>query len=245
MTDTPDEDLPAPTQLGDISTHWSRVHEPARFAMRYAVAIRGFLARLVPDPHDADEVTQEFFAAAVRHGFARATPDRGRFRHYLFASLRNAARNYLARKSRHADRLARIPDEDPPSPPIDDPHLSEWRQCVIDRVMRRLHARERANPGNLFHTVLRIRAEFPDEASPALAARASSAAGRDLSPEAYRKQVSRAMTAFAWGIACEVADTVEPRTADAVEEELREIGLFHRIEGHLPADWRTRPLSDG
>lgn len=233
-------DTPNGPRLGEISTHWSGVHDAGQFAMRYATAVRAYLVRLLSDPNDADEVAQEFFLQVTRHGFARASADRGRFRNYLIVAIKNAARKHMRRE----DRMQALPDEVPDSMPdsFDAAALAEWRRCIIDRAMRQLFHHERQTPGNLFHTVLKVRGEMPDADSKDQAARASVLAGRPVSPVAYRKQVSRALRAFAWLVVCEVADTVEPRTAALVEEELRESGLFALIEEFLPYDWRDRPF---
>lgn len=226
--------------LAEISTHWSRVSDPAQFAMRYASAVRAFLGRHLPDPNDADDVAQEIFVQVATRGFSSVDRSRGRFRNYLAVCVRNAARAYLKKKSR-LEIAEELPE--PPAVEANDADLSEWRRCLIDRAMRTLHGRERSVPGNMFHTVLRVRGEMPEADSKAQADRVEKMVGRPINPAAYRKQVSRAMKAFAWLITCEVAETVEPPDAVTVEAELRETGLFSQIADYLPEDWRNRPFA--
>src|SRR5262249_11433098 len=52
-------------RLAHISTHWPSVTDPAKFALRYAPAIRGYLLALLPAPADVDEVLQEFLLGVV------------------------------------------------------------------------------------------------------------------------------------------------------------------------------------
>lgn len=132
-------------RLVDISTHWSGVRDPAQFALRYAPAVHVYLTNLLPDPNDADDVAQEFFLQVSWQGFAKANPERGRFRNYLAVSVRNAARKHLQKRPMPS---VVFPEELTDATP--DLPLAEWRKCLIDRVMRTLHHHERTTPGNLF-----------------------------------------------------------------------------------------------
>jgi hypothetical protein len=117
---------------------------------------------------------------------------------------------------------------------------AEWQRCVLDKVWRELDSHERKNPGNLCHTCLRVYTEFADADSPEQARIASGRAGRTLTPEAFRKQVSRARRLMAECILLEVARSVVPPTADAVEEELIDLGLWGHVRDYLPGDWREQ-----
>jgi hypothetical protein len=115
----------------------------------------------------------------------------------------------------------------------------------MSRAWQALDAHQRRSPGNLCHTVLRLSADFPDEDSKALAARASKQEGRTIKPEAFRKQVSRARRLFAELLVAEVAQTLEEPTPAQVEEELVAVGLMEYVRDFLPADWRTRGQMSG
>src|SRR5438045_8066419 len=99
MTMTPN---PSPQDesidLRRISTRWAEINEPARFAMRYAPAIRNYLLALVRNPNDADDIAQEFLLQVTRAGFPTANPERGKFRFYLITAVRNAARAWFQRR---------------------------------------------------------------------------------------------------------------------------------------------------
>ena len=63
---------------------------------------------------------------------------------------------------------------------------------------------------------------------------------QDTTWEAFRKQVSRARRLMAECILLEVARSVVPPTADAVEEELNDLGLWGHVRDYLPDDWREQ-----
>jgi DNA-directed RNA polymerase specialized sigma24 family protein len=109
------------TRLDEISTEWSILVDPARFVARYEDAIRRYLSALIKNPHDAEEVVQDFFLKITRlHGFFRVRAERGRFRDYLKSAIRNAALNFLR------DRQ--------PASPIDS---VLWLRLTVDRSQPR------------------------------------------------------------------------------------------------------------
>lgn len=89
--------MEAKSNLDQISTRWQTLNDPLQFVMRYAPAIHNYLCALLKNPHDADEVSQEFLLRVQQHGFANANPERGRFRDYLKKAIRNAGLNHLQR----------------------------------------------------------------------------------------------------------------------------------------------------
>ena len=116
----------------------------------------------------------------------------------------------------------------------------EWQRCVLTRVWRELESHERRSPGNLCYTALQIVTEFQDEDSPRQAEIASARAKRPITAEAFRKQVSRARRQMADLTLNEVSRSIAEPTADDVEGELRELGLWRYVENYLPDDWRTQ-----
>ncbi len=242
-------------RLDEISTEWAIVRDPARFVLRYAPAIQRYLAALIPNPHDAEEVAQEFFLRVAQHGFVRTRQEGGRFRDYLKAAVRNAALNCLRRDHglrpagpgpsssalRSGTTLgADIPDKTRAA--ADQAWAAEWRRCLLDRAREALEKYERRSPGNLFHTVLSLLVERPLDDSKALAVRASALIGRPLRPEAFRKQVSRARRMLARLLVQEVARTLDDPTPERIKEELIDLALWEYIRGFLPAERRAPPL---
>ncbi len=230
--------------LDRISTQWSSLSDPQQFILRYATAIRSYLDALLKNPHDAEEVQQEFLMRVVQHGFGRVSPDRGRFRDYLKIAVRNAALTRLRRKKEATfgdPAVHGLADSEPtPQAAAEDQWLADWRSCLLSRAWRRLEGHQRRSPGNLGHTVLRAAVEHPEDDSRTLANRVSAATGRPLKPEAFRKQLSRARHLFAEFLVEEVALTLDEQTPEGVEEELVDIGLMEYVRDFLPSDWRSR-----
>jgi hypothetical protein len=77
----------------------------------------------------------------------------------------------------------------------------------------------------------------PLEDTKTLAARTSALIGRPLRAEAFRQQVSRARRTLVKFLLEEVTQTLDEPTAENVEEELIELGLWKYVRAFLPAGW--------
>lgn len=239
---TPGESAPK-SSLDQITTRWASLKDPVQFLLRYGSAIRKYLLALLKNPHDADEVSQDILARFLQEGFARASPDRGRFRDYLKVSVRNAALSQLRKKHAIAlpdAALQQLADPEEGQEAVERAWLAEWQRCILDKAWRGLDQHERRSPGNLFNTVLRISTDHADEDSKRLAERTAKQIGRPLTPEAFRKQLSRARHLFAQLLVDEVAVTLQDPTPEQVEEEMIEVGLLDFVRDFLPPDWRTQ-----
>jgi hypothetical protein len=230
-----------PSILEHISTHWHVVGDPLQFVMRYAAAVRRYVGALVKNPHDSEDVVQDFLLRTVRRPFTPEQIRRGRFRDYLKAVLRNAALTHFRRGS-HApsagtDHLAGIAAE------VDDDAnrawLAEWRDCLLRRAWQALELHEQAAPEGIAYTVLRLAADHPDESSASLAARAAALTGRVVGVDAFRKQLSRARRHFAQMIVDEIRQTLEDGSAEDVVEELRDLGLMEFVRDFLAEPFRS------
>jgi hypothetical protein len=224
--------------LALISTHWPSITDPAKFMLRYAPAIRGYLQVLLPQPADLDEVLQEILLIVVERGF---TPDRirrGRFRDYLIATVRYRALRYLRRKKPRLLSAAQAEELQAPAEtgPEDAEWLARWRQCLLDRAWETLECRQRRSPGNWHYTALKLTTAHPGADSKMLAAQVP--ADPPLSPVAFRKQLSRARAAFARALVDEVGRTLEKVTAEGVMEELAEVGLLEYVRPYLRSKGR-------
>ena len=80
----------------------------------------------------------------------------------------------------------------------------------------------------------------PQVAEAVLAARVSERTGQPLKADAFRKQLSRARRFFAGLLIDEVAQGLQERTPERVEEELVDLGLMPFVRDFLPPDWRSR-----
>lgn len=220
-----------------LSTRWQEIGDPQQFLLRYGSAVRLYLGSLVRDPHEADEVLQEFMVAVLRHRFATAAPDRGRFRDYLKQSLRHAVADHFQRHGRHAvggadwDQIA-----DPATTSADRAWLEEWQRCILNRAWRELERHEQHTPGNRFFTLLRLVAEEPDADSVTLATILGERLGQPVRADAVRQQLSRGRRKFAELILAEVRRGLEAPTEEHVQDELQELGLLPFVRDYLKPD---------
>jgi RNA polymerase sigma-70 factor (ECF subfamily) len=231
------DDIPGEPKivLGDISTSWRRLHDPLRFVMTYGPAVRAYLFAILRDDHETDEALQDLLLQVTDRGLGEASPDRGRFRDYLRAVVRNAARKRLRRNAvRPTDdgELDRLQGADGGA---ERTWRDEWRGCLLEKAWRALERHQRAaGGGNLFYTVLRLTADHPDADSRLLAARAAELSAQPLTPEAFRKQLSRARRRFAELIVAEVRQTLDGATSEEVRDELADLDLLVYLRDYLP-----------
>jgi hypothetical protein len=238
------EPLPEGCRLDQISTDWTILCDPTRFLLCYAPAIRSYLGALVKDAHEADEIAQDFLMRVVQKGgFLWANRDQGRFRDYLKAAVRNAALT-SQRRRRHEPLTEAVLARQVEDGALAKHWLRDWQRCLLETAFRALEAHQQRSPGNLFHTVLRVAMDHPDEDSPALAARASALAGRPVRADAFRKQLSRARRVFAAVLVDEVAQTLAEPTPARIVEELIETGLMPYVRDFLSDVCRTRTRRD-
>jgi RNA polymerase sigma factor (sigma-70 family) len=241
--------------LGNIATQWSlvrRAHDgslagsgaAARHALvlRYAPAIRRFVQVVVRDPQLADELSQDAMVRLLKGDFSGADPGRGRFRDLLKTAIRNMARNHWAREKRRTpaefdmDLLAA--DSGDAVQRLDDQWAAEWKDNLMDVVWDRLRDWEQEQPGSVAWTVLRLRAEWPEDSSAALAARLSEATGREYRADAVRQQLRRARVRFVEFLVEEIAHGLPDATPDALRDELESLGLLASVRDVLPEEWR-------
>ena len=227
--------------LDEISTRWPMITDTAQFVLRYAPAIEGYLMALVRDADKVEEIRQDFLLRVLQKGIVTETNLNGRFRHYLKASVRNAALTHLRKKpSAHLseDQLAQVADAHETSP-IEREWLDQWRRCVLDRVWESLELHERQAPDNHACTVLRVYVDHHiTEDSEQMARRVADRIKKPIRAEAFRKQLSRARRLFVKLLVQEVVQTIENPTPERIEEELSDVGLLRDVMPYLPEGWR-------
>lgn len=240
-------------RLEEIPTLWGLLEQahqgsvtsagPARDALvlRYASAIRRYVGSLLHDEQDADEVAQDVIVRLLRGQFAAANPERGSFRRMLIVATHNLVRTHWSRKRRRAavgiDDLNLAAEPEPSV--LEEQSVATWRQAVLDMAWTALEEYERGHPGCIAWTLLRMRAEHPDESSEQLAARLSQETGRPFRADALRQQLRRSRVRFARALLEEVARSLDEPTPERIEEELIAIGLMEYVQPYLPPRWRT------
>ncbi|MDX1948585.1 MAG: sigma-70 family RNA polymerase sigma factor [Pirellulaceae bacterium] len=221
------------SMLEQISTCWPLIHNPLQFVMRYARAIGKYVAAIVRDPHDAEEVAQDFLVRVFDQGFCPENVSRGRFRDYLKAAVRYVAISHLRRKRPAQLSEAEIESLAPPDAAADREWAEAWRACLLERVWQALELHQQKTTGNLFHTVLRQYSADPELTSESHATQLSQRLGRPIRADAFRQTLSRARRQFAELLVEEVRRTLQNPTADALQQELIDLELMPYVREFL------------
>src|SRR4030095_7765775 len=155
---------PTASAAAFATTHWTVVLEAAgsnprladqaleELCRTYWRPIYAFVRRLGHAPPDAQDLTQEFFARLIAGDVVRkVSPERGRFRSYLLATLKHFLANEWdrARAQKRGGGVTIVPlttaEEDPALPLEEARNLSpervydrQWAMAVLERVLLRL-----------------------------------------------------------------------------------------------------------
>src|SRR6476619_5714252 len=141
-----------PDRLSQISTLWTALRRAhggdddddrrllAGLIERYHTAAYRYLVATARNPGVAADLFQEFAVRFLRGDFRRASPDRGRFRDYLRATLINLARRRPG-VLRPGPAAAADPDQLPAadadeSAAADESFLAHWRESLLDAAWK-------------------------------------------------------------------------------------------------------------
>lgn len=148
-----------------VTTHWTRVLEAqgdssdARAALSdlcaaYYAPVFAFVRRNSPDENAARDLTQEFFARLLGGRALRPDPERGRFRSYLLAAVKNFLSDMRDRQraAKRGGGEQPLPLETETSPGMrvaDESVLSpdrefdrKWAFTILDRALKALAAEQ-------------------------------------------------------------------------------------------------------
>jgi RNA polymerase sigma-70 factor (ECF subfamily) len=233
------DDAGRASRLSQIHTLWSRLEQAHggpqdeaaasrhRLLHRYYGAVCRYLLGAVRDPDAAAELAQDFALRFVRGDFARADPQRGRFRDYLKRALSNQVNDFYRARRLSPQGLT----TDHPAPETDDDErelLGHWREDLLDRTWQAL-----AQANAAYCDVLRLRISHPDLTSEELAAQASAGMARVVTGPWVRKNVQRAQAKFADLLLDLVTASLDRFTPEALREELRQLDLLKYCQAAL------------
>ncbi len=226
--------------ISQLTTLWSLVHEAhdglpsaeearCRLLERYYGAAARYLRAATRDPHEAEELAQEFSVKLLRGDFRRADPGRGRFRDLLKTSLWRL----VARRARDGGRRPGSLPEDGPEPLDEESPPARfaadvtacWRAELLARAWKSLETFQ-VQTGRPLYLVLRLCADGARPTSLRLAEELSTRLGRPVSAVAARQLLHRARARFAKLLLDEVAQSLREPTRDRVGEELADLGLL-------------------
>jgi RNA polymerase sigma factor (sigma-70 family) len=233
-------------RLDMIPTQWSLIRQahaqgtPANAAearrllvLRYAPAMRRYLGRLTHDQDAADDLAQDALLQLMRGDFAGADPNRGRFRDFLKAAVRNLARNQWAKEARRRPvefDLALLTSDDD----ADRAWLADWRKTVLDNAWSAVKTAEELREAGNTYTVLRLRADFPDDTSEQMAERLAVKLGIPVRADAARQMLRRARQRFAAAVLADVQAGLADASSERLEEELAALEFLEYLRDSLP-----------
>ncbi|MGC3959421.1 MAG: sigma-70 family RNA polymerase sigma factor [Verrucomicrobiota bacterium] len=226
-----------------VTTHWSvvltaaqssdtaRAHDAlAKLCQIYWHPLYAYVRRRGYSPEDAQDLTQGFFAHLLaRNAVATVSPDKGRFRSFLLASLnhfladewdkaraqKRAAAQTISFDSDRAEAWLR----DQPAQNFTPEQAFErrWAITLLEQVYRQLEEEHRQQGKAELFAVLRLTLAGPGEAAPY----AELAAQLGLSEAAVKVTVHRLRQRYRTLLRATIAETVN--TPAEVEDELRHL----------------------
>jgi RNA polymerase sigma-70 factor (ECF subfamily) len=232
-----------PRQLVFVTTHWSLVVSAGRndttharnalekLCRAYWFPIYAFVRRQGHGPHDAQDLTQEFFARVLgKDYFADADPSKGRFRSFLLASLKHFLANEWdkAKAQKRGGGQVMIPidiksaENSGGFEPADNLTAEKiferrWALTLLEQVLRRLRAEyTRDGKENLFEQLKPTLTEVSRSVRYAeIATRLGTSEG------AVKVAVHRLRQRYREVLRAEIADTVA--SPGEVEDEIRNL----------------------
>lgn len=203
----------------------------AELCRTYWYPLYAFVRRSGHEPHDAEDLTQEFLFRLIDRGSLKSVaPERGRFRSFLLASLKNFLINEWTRAQRQkrggGQRIVSLDEQTAEArytcEPVDSvtpETLFEraWAEALLDRVLEQVEREHRdAGKDDLFR-----------ELKPFLCGEKGSATYAEIARQfgitegAVKMAVMRLRQRYAALLRAEIAQTVEG--ADEIEAEIRHL----------------------
>jgi RNA polymerase sigma-70 factor (ECF subfamily) len=223
------------------TTHWSvvlaagkNVSPQSRTALEklctaYWYPIYAYLRRCGHAPHDAQDLTQEFFAGLLeRNSLENVSPDKGKFRSFLLAAV-NHARAHAHERANALKRgggkiILSLDDETAeeqfqrePASALSPEHYFEkqWATALLERGLSRLREEYAAAGKNALFKKLQHFLSSSTASGQYLAA----AAELEMNANAVAVAVHRLRHRYRELIRLEIADTVA--TPEDIEDEMR------------------------
>jgi RNA polymerase sigma factor (sigma-70 family) len=233
--------------IDQIPTLWTAVERmpvdrSARqlLLLRYYGAVYRYLRAVLHDPETAGDLAQEFAERFLRGRFNHADRRRGRFRDYVKAAVRNLIADRYRRSPSSESLHGDVPEPGAPDKFAEDDRqfLDSWRDQLLTHAWEEL-ARLQDRTGQPFHAVLRFRVDHPDLNSSRMAEQLSARLGKPVSAGWVRQMLFRARKRFNDSLLCDIVHSLGCPTAELLEQELIDLGLWDYCRETLD-EWRGR-----
>lgn len=192
-----------------------------KLLIRYWEAVSSYFRSAIRDQNVADELASDFALRLLETDrlVRGADREKGRFRHYLKAVLRNMIADYGRKKSK-VPTTTLGNDIEGTVEPAD--FISVWRQTLINRAWKALAA----NCSKEYVAILRCKSENEDLSAADIAERLAPELGTLHTERNVRQILSRARKAFAGFLLEEVEVSLENPSREDLEAELCELQLM-------------------
>jgi RNA polymerase sigma-70 factor (ECF subfamily) len=227
--------------LSQISTLWTvlaQAHGPQEAAarqardivlQRYQTAIYRYFLGAVHDPDQANELFQDFVVRFLRGDLRTASPEKGKFRHFLKTCLYHLIVDHQRKRKRQGvalDRdIAEPARDEQPGADADARFLEIWRTELMNRTWEALRRHEEAT-GQDCYSLLRCRADHPDASMEQIAETIGGQRGQPVTAGWVRKRLFVARGCYADLLLQEVAQSLDQPSREELAMELIDLGLF-------------------
>jgi RNA polymerase sigma-70 factor (ECF subfamily) len=234
---------PAPSVSSFPSSHWSLIARAgnadrvqaqqalADLCQRYWYPLYAFVRRKVNSVHEAEDVTQGFFAHLIKSELVtRADPERGRFRTFLLACCKNYLKNHWRKKQKERPPdgvvvvsidyvLAATRYSQEPADPSDPEalYLRRFALTLLDETFEALEEQSRAD--GRWELFVRLRPTLTKDSD--AQSYAVIADEVRMTEAAVKKAAQRLRERFGEVLRGRIADTVEEGTN--IEGEIRDL----------------------
>jgi RNA polymerase sigma-70 factor (ECF subfamily) len=224
-----------------VTTHWSVVLAAARsdttraqsalatLCQAYWYPLYAYVRRRGYNPHDAQDLTQEFFARLLQHNWlARASRERGRFRTFLLSALSHFLANEWdkARAQKRGGAVQFLPlqldtaetrygAEPPDTVTPEQCYERRWAVALLEHVLTRLGDEYRAEQRGELFEMLKLCLAGERQSQPY----ADLGSKLGMSEGAVKVAVHRLRRRYREILRDEIAQTVS--APEEVEEEMR------------------------
>ena len=239
------------SHLSRILTNPSVLKNPASFFDVYQVPVRKFFLCLCNSANEADEQFQEFALKFLSGAFDSFKPERGRFRDYLKAALRNQGKRSFQSGGKISLMLhEQLDTADPESQEPIELALKEFDAIEGEQIKKLVDDDMRADEEtgrNQFHSLLTFAvsyqknrlSEYAESGGrtkipvSAIAAFIQEKFGETVSLDTAKQRMHRAKAMYASKMIDEISVRVTDPSVAAVREAARELGLSLYIESEL------------
>ncbi len=243
-----------PSHISRIMTNPAVLQDPTSFFDVYQVPIRKFFSCLCRDATEADEQFQEFALKFLSGAFDSFKPEKGRFRDYLKAALRNQVARSFGKKKKDAvqitDEVAAIAEDRKTLAPL-EAALREFDSIEgkqIKHLVEQDMLVDEQDGRNAFHSLLQYAVNFQKErldefrANPQGRSKISvstivefikDSTGETVSKDTAKQRMFRAKSAYASKMIFEIGNRIGDHDLSAVRNAAEEMDLLVYVDNEI------------